>query len=553
MSLIDYSINMRFIQFGRDIPENQKEEYMNIKPVTAETRASTSKSENALSVASTETSLELPPPVSVSSHLTEQMEAPTTRPSDTAPKTDPVTEVIAKINELFGIREFGFIYPLANPKRYERDELGMGYLFADTFHNLLRYVRDADEWYHYIDGVWREDKGGIIVRQCAKVLIEYLKATLSDEKFLDEFSKRNKRETVIKEAKDVYSKSLSDFDIDPFLLNCLNGTIDLRSLQFRPHDPADFLTKKAKVIYNPNAKCERWDKFVGEITCGNADLLLYLQKSCGYGLSGDTSEECLFILYGPTTRNGKGTFMESTQGVLGDYAKTIQPDSLAYRKSNGSGHSDDIARLAGIRFVNASELPNDMKLNAAIVKQITGGDTVTTRFIYKGFFEYRPQFKIYINTNHLPEVGDDTLFSSGRLKLIPFDRHFDETEQDKSLKSFFREADSKSAILNWLLKGYELYKSEELTPPSKVVELLHEYRKNSDAVGLYIENRLVSCDERERTKTSDFHLDFLKWCLNEDVAELSLKEFVQAIRQKKLLARDREIGHYIKGYRIRNE
>lgn len=461
--------------------------------------------------------------------------------------------VTEEIKKLFGIKGFIFIPQSANPKRYERDELGMGYLFADNFKILLRYVRDAGEWYCFIDGVWLEDKGGITARQCAKALIEYLKATLSDEKFIDEFSKRTKRETMLKEAMDVYSISLSDFDTDPFLLNCLNGTMDLRSLQFRPHDPADFLTKKAKVIYNPDAKCVRWNEFASEITCSNADLSLYLQKSCGYGLSGDTSEECLFILYGPTTRNGKGTFMESTQGVLGDYARTIQPDSLAYRKSNGSGHSDDIARLAGIRFVNASELPNDMKLNAAIVKQITGGDTVTTRFIYKGFFEYRPQFKIYINTNHLPEVGDDSLFSSGRLKLIPFDRHFDETEQDKSLKSVFQEDDSKSAILNWLLEGYRLYKSEGLTPPPKVVELLHEYRKNSDAVGLYIENRLVSSDERERTKTSDFHLDFLNWCRNEDVAELSLKEFVQAIRQKKLLARDREIGHYIKGYRIRNE
>lgn len=465
-------------------------------------------------------------------------------------KVEEVIPVTAKIQELFRINEFCFIPQSFNPKRYERDELGMGYLFADNFKHLLRYVRDADEWYYYIDGIWKEDKGGIIARQCAKTLIEYLKATISDEKFLDEFSKRTKRETMLKEARDVYSKSLSDFDTDPFLLNCLNGTFDLQTGQFRPHESADFLTKRACVIFNPDAKCPRWVKFLSEITCGDTELELYLQKISGYGLSGDTSEECLFILYGPTTRNGKGTFMESTLNVLGDYAKTIQPDSLAYRKVNGSGHSDDIARLAGIRFVNASELPNDMKLNAAIVKQITGGDTVTTRFIYKGFFEYRPQFKIFINTNHLPEVGDDSLFSSGRLKLIPFDRHFDDTEQDKSLKSVFRGDDSKSAILNWLLEGYQLYKKEGLTPPSRSEELLLEYRKNSDAVGLYIEKRLTSCNENERTKTSDFHLDFLRWCKNEDINEITLKEFVQAIRQKKLLARDRTIGHYIKGYRI---
>lgn len=470
----------------------------------------------------------------------------------TAPGTESelVLAVTAKVKGLFRIESFSFTSPSANPKRYEQDDLGMGYLFADNFKHVLRFVRDAGEWYYYFGGVWREDKGGIIARQCAKALIEYLKAILLDEEFLAVFSKRTKRETMLKEAKDVYSISLSDFDTDPYLFNCLNGTFDLRTSQFRPHEPSDFLTKRANVHYNPDAKCERWGKFISEITCGDDKLALYLQKTTGYGLSGDTSQECLFILYGPTTRNGKGTFMESVLNVLGDYAKTIQPDSLAYRKTNGSGHSDDIARLAGIRFVNASELPNDMKLNAAIVKQITGGDTVTTRFIYKGFFEYRPQFKIFINTNHLPEVGDDSLFSSGRLKLIPFDRHFDDSEQDKGLKSLFRVEDSKSAILNWLLAGYKQYRVEGLTPPPKAEALLHEYRKNSDAVGLYIEKRLISCDESERTKTSDFHLDFLKWCRNEDVAEMSLKEFVQAIRQKNLLGRDRKIGHYIKGFRI---
>lgn len=178
-------------------------------------------------------------------------------PTATRTALEAVTEVIAKIQELFRIRKFSFVPPSANPKRYEQDDLGMGYLYADNFKNLLHFVRDVGEWYYYFGGIWVEDKGGIIARQCAKALVEYLKAILLDEEFLAVFSKRTKRETMLKEAKDVYSISLSDFDTDPYLLNCLNGTFDLRTSQFRPHEPSDFLTKRANVRYNPDAKCER--------------------------------------------------------------------------------------------------------------------------------------------------------------------------------------------------------------------------------------------------------------------------------------------------------
>ena len=243
--------------------------------------------------------------------------------------------------------------------------------------------------------------------------------------------------------------------------------------------------------------------------------------------------------------------METINNLMGDYSMTIQPASLAQRKAAGKDHSADIARLAGVRFVNASELPTDLKLNAAIVKQMTGGDKVTTRFLHKNFFEYRPQFKIYINTNHLPAIDDDTLFAGRRLRLIPFDRHFDDKSQDHGLKKFFREDVNKSAILNWLLEGYSRYKAEGLATPPRAEELLNEYRKSCDAVGFYIESRLTPCDDKERKRTLDFHIDFLKWCKNEDVTGLSLREFVKSLRRKKLIGRDMAIGNYIKGFKVK--
>ena len=447
-----------------------------------------------------------------------------------------------------------FIDPFTNQERYSLGDLGLAYLFADTFKDRLRYVNGAGNYFYFDGCVWKTDTDYVCARQCVKAFVGYLENILSHiefEEFIKIINTRSKRESVIKDAKDVHPIAINKFDANPNLLNCLNGTIDLQTGRLRKHDSADFLSKKANVIFDPRAKCKRWNQFIDEIMCNTEELTLYLQKILGYGLSGDTSEDCLFIFYGPTTRNGKGTLMESICNLLGDYAGTIQPNSLAQQKISASAHSSDIARLAGIRLVNTSELPSDLKLNPAIVKQVTGGDAITTRFLYKSFFEYTPQFKIFISTNHLPQIKDDSLFSSRRLRLVPFDRHFRDEEQNRGLKKYFREENNKSGILNWLLEGYFRYKSEGLIAPSKAEELLREYRINSDVLGLYIENRLVPCDEKERTKTLDFHTDFLKWCKDENLTALSLKEFVNTLRQKNVLGRDRTLGNYIKGYRIK--
>ncbi len=444
-----------------------------------------------------------------------------------------------------------------NEGLYSPDDIGLGYLFADVFKDHLLFVKDTKRWYFYNGRSWEADRSNVHTRQCAKMLAGYLmekcqESDGSEERArADMLRKRTQRETMIKEAQDIYPIDSGVFDANPMLLNCQNCTLDLTTMEAREHDPTDLLTKMAYVEYNPEATSDGWNRFIREIMREDEELAGYLQKAYGYSLSGDISEECLFILYGPTTRNGKGTITESIGNVLGDYACTIQADSLAQRRANGSGASADIARLAGVRYVNASELPNDMKLNAALVKQFTGGDRVTARHLYQNFTEFRPQFKIFISTNHLPEITDDSLFASRRLRLIPFDKHFDEDKQDRGLKNRFREENVKSAILNWLLEGYHRYKEEGLEPPAKTEELLRNYRESSDVLGLYIEDRLESCDENHRTKTKDFHDDFIMWCKNEGVSAMSLKGFVQALRQKGLLARDRAIGHYIRGYKLK--
>ena len=154
----------------------------------------------------------------------------------------------------------------------------------------------------------------------------------------------------------------------------------------------------------------------------------------GYALSGDTRFECLFILFGATTRNGKGTLMESVLSVMGDYGSTVRPETISMKQNVSSQNpTEDIARLAGIRFANISEPSKGLLLNAAQVKSMTGNDTLNARFLHENSFDFRPQFKIFMNTNYLPVITDITLFSSGRIMIIPFERHFEENEQDKTL------------------------------------------------------------------------------------------------------------------------
>jgi putative DNA primase/helicase len=247
--------------------------------------------------------------------------------------------------------------------------------------------------------------------------------------------------------------------------------------------------------------------------CNDADLALYLQKALGYALTGDTSLECLFILYGATSRNGKGTTMETFLRIMGDYGKTSNPEMLStkFGNTNASGPSEEIARLAGVRFVNISEPEKKITFNAALVKRMTGNDTLNARFLHENSFDFKPNFKIFINTNYKPSVSDMTLFYSNRLKLIPFKRHFEEHEQDKGLKNFFSEPANLSAIFNWCYEGYRLFRASDLADPAAVVSATKEYQEESDRIGQFVDAWLEEGEAYE-VRTSAVYKLYGEWC-----------------------------------------
>ena len=415
-------------------------------------------------------------------------------PDSKSPEFQPdITKLTLSLDEMA---------PHTNP-RYGRDEIGMGNMFADFFKPIARYNSERGIWYVYDGTVWQPDTENLKVAELAKLLADKLYVfalTITEEdarkRFIDRVRKlqlRKHRETMLKDAKSVFPLSMRSFDQDIYLFNCKNGTLDLRTMEFREHRPEDYLTKVSPVNYDPEADCPRWHTFMDEIMQGDKARADYLQKAIGYALTGDTKMECLFILYGPTSRNGKGTTMESILRIMGEYGKNADPTMLQAKfNAQSNGPTEEIARLAGARFVNISEPAKKLTIDAALTKRLTGNDTITARYLHENSFEFRPNFKIFINTNHRPNITDLTLFDSGRIKIIPFDRHFDEKEQDKDLKTTFAKPENMSGILNWMLEGYKMFRSQGLKMPDSVINATDDYRKASDKIAQFCEACLVS-------------------------------------------------------------
>jgi len=451
-----------------------------------------------------------------------------------------------------------YINPFETPEarqRYRWNDIGMGYLFADTYKNISRYVPEAKEWYIYDGRVWRLDLGGVVIDQQARDLMDYLldcrrflENDESQENWIDFISKRMKksaRDTMLSDAQSVYPVSIMEFDKDPYIFNCQNITLNLREFTQHPHRPEDFLSKISNANFDPAAKCERWNEFINEIMCSDMETAQFIQKALGYALTGDTSEECFFILYGSTSRNGKGTTMETTLHIMGDYGHTTEPETITQKQNSNAGNpSEDIAGLKGARFVNISEPDKGIRLNNALIKRVTGGDSIRARFLHQNSFEFRPQFKLFLNTNHLPRVSDDTVFKSERVKLIPFERHFEPNEQDKGLKNLFKQPENISGILNWFIDGLKLMRKEGLKPPEKVNEATKNYREESDTIGLFIRECLIEAVNIDIT-LKDVHLTYTKWCENYGYNPLNSRNFSAELRKKGLKI---DNGNYNKVY-----
>jgi putative DNA primase/helicase len=463
-----------------------------------------------------------------------------------------------------------FLMNIKPQKPYGYSEKGNAAAFADCFKNQFRYNATAKEWYMFTGKNWSIDIEGLEASKAAKSLWDGLMRFgfgIEDDSqkkawtsWYNKLGQMKNRIAMIKDARDVYYINADALDSKNNLYNCQNGTLNLSNMTFHLHNPDDLLSKVSNVCYNPNAGCPAFNKFMSEIMLGDESLIKFLQKSLGYALTADTRFENCLILYGPTTRNGKGTLMETIlhmHGGASGYAMTMKPETLARKQNSDTRQANgDIARLNGARFLNVSEPPKNMIFDEALLKTLTGRDTITARHMYEREIEFLPQFKLFINTNYLPSITDETLFTSGRINVVPFKRHFAADEQDRQLKNRLKSKEEISGVFNWCLEGLQMvYKDKDLGPlPPAVIQATQEYFEDSDKIGNFIKECLISCPN-ENISASDAYAAFEKWCKTNDFGVEGKKSFTASLRTKNLLSlsgtvNGRTQSNVIKGYKI---
>jgi len=361
----------------------------------------------------------------------------------------------------------------------------------------LRFNSLWKKWLIWNGARWELDDG-YLIHDCAlkmiKAIYNELKETtdyrerLEIEKYGMQSESVRRRKAIVEAASWIPELNVKtdQLDKDPFLLNVLNATIDLRTGEVYKQKQDDLITRIANVDYDPNADCPAWKQFIREIMNYNTELIHFIQNAAGWAVTGDTSEQTMFILFG-TGANGKSTFLNTLMNLLGDYS--VATPTETFMKKTGDQISNDIARLRGTRFVMTSEAEHGRRISEPLIKQITGSDRMTARFLYGEFFNFVPTFKIFMATNHKPVIKGTDHGIWRRIKLIPFTTRIEEEKQDKYLeKKLMLEA---SGILNWLIEGAGRWCREGLKTPKIIISATDEYRAEMDVIGNFIKERCV--------------------------------------------------------------
>jgi putative DNA primase/helicase len=317
---------------------------------------------------------------------------------------------------------------------------------------------------------------------------------------------------------------LHDYDAlnaDPWLFNCQNGTLDLRTGKLQPHHSADLITFVAPVTFDPAATCPTWQRFLLEVFANDVDMVAFIQRAIGWSLTGVVKERALFFLYGENGKNGKSTLVETIMklvGICGEssygYSRKVTADTFM-KSRNHDDNQRKAATLAGPRFVCTSEVAEEHRLNEQLIKDITGGDTIEARRLYQEAFTFKPQFKPWMYGNHKPTITgtDDAIWS--RVRMVPFEVSFVGRE-DLELPA--KLAAELSGILNWAIRGCLDWQRSGLQPPAKVQAATQAYRDEMDVFGPFITECCVIHKNAE-VWSAELWAAYKNWCAVAGVKE----------------------------------
>lgn len=435
----------------------------------------------------------------------------------------------------------------------KQNERGDAELFAVLYADKVVYDHAQKVWYLWRGSYWEEDRRREVIDMMNSVAAEYLDRA-SEERARGNIEKSNhfierarllqtrrRIENVLYIAASlpVFALSGEEWDAHSMLLPVKNGVIDLATGDFRPSQPRDYIRAYCPVEWlGLDTPAPLWEQTLQEIFDNNADVLAFIQRLLGYSISTSTKEQVLPIFWGDGA-NGKSTIMDTLSAVMGgDICFSTQADSLMdIRQGDGDGARPFVVALRGKRLVWASESREGQRLNAGLIKQLTGDGYITARGLHTNPVTFKQTHKIIMLTNHCPRIADSDDFAMWRRVLrVPFNVRFVENPKlpherklDKDLpKKLLAEA---PGILAWLVRGCLTWQREGLNPPAAVIESTEKYREDEDLTGQFIEERLI-VGETLTAATGDLYRVYSQWCEEYGYNPMSARAFGQRMTKR---------------------
>jgi putative DNA primase/helicase len=430
--------------------------------------------------------------------------------------------------------------PETATRQFRPTDLGNAERLVAEHGKDLRYAPGIG-WLAWDGRRWKPDTDGAAIR-CMKQTVRAMYARAGELEDSDDREKLAKWATAsesesrlraavnLAETERAVIVDLAQLDANPWLFNAGNGTIDLQTGELREHRREDLLTRITPVVYDPDASDELWAKSLVHVTGDDDELAAFLRRAIGYTLTGHTSEEVLFFVHGPTA-TGKSTFLEAGKAVLGEYAAVADFETFLKRHGD-AGIRNDVARLAGARFVISIEVDDGKALAEGLLKLLTGGDTVAARFLYRETFEFQPNFKLWLAANSRPRVSADDAAIWRRILQVPFVHVIPEADRDERVKIQLRtNPDVHSAILTWAVQGCLEWQQVGLAVPQSVRDYTNEYRAENDP----LRDWLADCCQLEAnawTPYAELRDSYEKWCETNGEKPLDAKRLAGALTGK---------------------
>ena len=415
-------------------------------------------------------------------------------------------------------------------------EIGRAERFVETIKRTHRFVPEKSTWRICSDGVWQKtddkqvlDQAFQFIKKDAQRIAGMENDRDREEAMVDykRYANRSGVNNVTALAAVRLLAQLDEFDTDDNALSFDGGWVDLRTNKRHAVNASKMFSLSCAARYLPTDRAELWRKTVNEVFNGDNGLIEYFQKAAGYSLLGDNREQVMFICHG-SGANGKSLLLETIREVVGTYGQSVPVSALMYAKSNVGGAHPEIARLRGIRFALASETEKGHRWSANRIKQLTGGDTVAARALYRDISEFKPKATIWVACNYKPEVDAADAAMWRRMRLIPFLRVFKTEEQDPNLSE--KLAKERDNILAWMLQGLAMYREQGLTEPDVVIKATARYRDEMDSVKRFIETQAELVSDG-RTGVSTVKEAYQHWCRDEGLRPLAASQFNAALEE----------------------